>query len=97
MDLEVDDLYWKDHIIEKIIQNHAVTPEEVEEVIFEGHPEVRKHAENRFLIFGQTQSGRYLFIVIEEESKRIYVPITARDMTDKEKRAFRKRQAKKNP
>lgn len=95
MILNLEDIYWKDHIIEKIIQSHGVTPEEVEEVIFEGQCEVRKHTVNRYFIFGQTLSGRFLFIVIEEESEKIFVPITARDMTDKEKRAFRKRQAKK--
>jgi len=96
MVLKLEDLYWKDHILEKIIQNHCVTREEVEEVIIEGQAEVRKHTENRYLIFGQTLSGRYLLIVIEEESEKVFVPITARDMTEREKKAFKKRRGKKN-
>ena len=32
----IDYLYWKDHIVEKIIGDHGVKPEEIEEVIYEG-------------------------------------------------------------
>lgn len=86
----IDYLYWKDHIVEKIIGDHGVKPEEVEEVIYEGNPEVRRSGENRYLIWGQSLSGRYLFVVLEEESKGVYVPVTARDMSGSEKRAYKK-------
>jgi uncharacterized DUF497 family protein len=94
--VENGDLYWKDHIVEKIIAEHGVNPEEVEEVILEDEPEVVRHGGDRYLIQGQTVAGRYLFIVLERESKRIYVPITARDMSEREKQAFKKRRAKKH-
>ena len=89
-------LYWKDHILEKIIERHGVSREEVEEVIFEDEPEVVRHGRNRYLIQGQTVAGRYLFIVLEQEGKGIYVPITARDMTERDKKAFKKRRARKH-
>jgi len=88
-------LYWKNHIVDKIIDRHGVSPEEVEEVIFEDEPELVRHGQNRFLIHGQTTAGRYLFIVLEQEEKEIYVPITARDMSEREKQAFKRRRAKK--
>lgn len=88
-------LYWKNHIVDKIIERHGVSPEEVEEVIFEDEPESVKHGQNRFLIHGQTAAGRYLFIVLEQEEKEIYVPITARDMSGREKQAFKRRRTKK--
>lgn len=88
-------LYWKNHIVDKIIERHGVSPEEVEEVIFEDEPELVKHGQNRFLIHGQTTASRYLFIVLEQEEKEIYVPITARDMSEREKQAFKRRRAKK--
>jgi hypothetical protein len=40
------------------------------------------------LIFGQTSAGRYLFVVVAEGVDRDFV-VTARDMTDNEKRTFR--------
>ena len=84
-------LYWKDHIVEKIIGRHGIVPEEVEQVIYEGSPEVRRSGKNRYLIYGQSCAGRYLFIVLEEESKGVFIPITARDMQESEKQAFKKR------
>ena len=89
-------LYWKNHIVDKIIERHGVSPEEVEEVIFEDEPETVRHGQERFLIRGQTAAGRYLFIVLEQEGKGIYVPITARDMSEREKQAFKKRRSKKH-
>ena len=90
--MRIEYLYWKDHIVEKIIERHGVTPDEVEEVIYDGDPEIRKSGKIRYLIWGKSRAGRYLFIVLEEESQGVFVPLTARDMTESEKRAFRKRQ-----
>lgn len=84
-------LHWKNHLLEKILEKHGVTREEVEEVIYEYDPEVRKSGKNRYLICGQSYGGRYLLIVLEEESKGVFVPLTARDMTKSEKRAFKRR------
>ena len=89
-------LYWKDHIVDKIIERHGVSPEEVEEVILEDEPEVVRHGRDRHLIWGQTAAGRYLFIVLEQEGRGIYVPITARDMSEREKQAFKRRRSKKH-
>jgi uncharacterized DUF497 family protein len=90
--MRIEYLYWKDHIVEKIIERHGVTPDEVEEVIHEGEPEIRKSGKIRYLMWGQSCAGRYLFIVLEEESQGVFVPLTAREMTESEKRAFKKRQ-----
>ena len=89
--MRIEYLHWKEHIVDKIIEKHAVTPDEVEEVIYDGDPEIRKSGKIRYLIWGQSCAGRYLLIVVEEESQGIFVPLTARDMTESEKRAFKKR------
>ena len=91
----IDRLYWKNHIVEKIIRCHGVMPEEVEEVIYDGNPLVRRSGQNRYLIYGQSFSGRYLFVVVEEESKGEFVPVTARDMSNSEKRGYKKRRKQK--
>ncbi len=90
----IESLYWKDPIVEKIIGKHGVQPAEVEEMIFEGNPEVRKQSE-RYLLYGQTFSGRYLFVVLDKGVEAgEFVVVTARDMFENEKRSFKKRRGK---
>ena len=74
------------------IARHNIIPEEVEETCF-GVALVQRaksKGENPvYYIFGQTQTGRYLFcVVIQFPDGRGY-PITARPMTDKEKQRYR--------
>jgi len=96
MVIKVEELYWKEHLEDKILR-HGVTPEEVEEVIWDGKPEVRKKSDNRYLFWGQSEDGRYLFIVLDRENPGTrYVPVSARDMTQKEKQGYKKRNAKKS-
>jgi len=55
-------------------------------------PLARRQGGNRYLVYGQTAEGRYLFIVLEQIKGIVYKPITAREMTDREKRNFRRLQ-----
>lgn len=86
-----DYLYWKECLVEKMITKHGVMPDEVEEVL-ENDPEIRKGPKNknRYYVYGQSTAGRYLFIIIDNETDGT-VPVTARDMTPKEKRSYRRR------
>lgn len=93
--MRIDYLYWKDELLEKILYKHGVAPEEVEEIVYEPKSEARKHGSHRYLVFGQTQVGRHLFIVLDEEEKGVFTPVTARDMTESEKHAYKKRQKRK--
>jgi hypothetical protein len=43
------------------------------------------------LIFGSTSAGRPLLIVTVDEGGGVAFVVTAREMTEKEKRAFRRR------
>ncbi len=85
-------LVWKDVLVEKIVDKHDVCPDEVEEVVYEDSTkEVRRIGQERYGVFGQTEDGRYLFIVLDrDDDPGDFVVVTARDMTDKEKRAFRR-------
>lgn len=91
MGLSIQKLYWKEELREKIWDKHGVSDDEVEEVIFDTRPEVRKCSHGRYLLHGQSQSGRYLMIVLDDEGNGVFVPVTARDMTMKEKQSFKKR------
>lgn len=61
-------LIWRAEVVEKLFVKHGVTRDEVEEVAY-GRNKVRKVGRNRYLIFGQTDAGRYLLVVLEQERK----------------------------
>jgi uncharacterized DUF497 family protein len=46
--------------------------------------------ENKYLTYGETDSGRFLFIVWISKYRKTRI-VTARDMTKKEKQFYRKR------
>ena len=74
------------------IARHNVTPEEVEEVCF-GRPFVKRaksEGENPvYYVRGETDGGRYLFCVIIQFPNGVGYPVTAKPMTDKERRRYR--------
>jgi len=90
--MTIEDFIWPEERVEHIAR-HGVTPEEVEEVCF-GKSMVRRvksEGENPvYYINGQTESGRYLFCVVIRFPDGNGYPVTAREMTAKEKRRYRK-------
>ena len=91
--MRVKELHWNRSQIEHIAQ-HNVTPEEVEEVC-SSNPFVQRtktRGDNPvYHVLGQTHAGRYLFSVIIQFPDGKGYPVTARPMTDKEKRRYRQR------
>ncbi|MYC96784.1 MAG: BrnT family toxin [Caldilineaceae bacterium SB0661_bin_32] len=85
----ISELYWDDYRIEHISQ-HDVEPDEVWEACEDPFHLSRRHGRDRYLLYGQTSDGRYLFVVLEYFEDSVYKPITARDMTDREKGRFRR-------
>ncbi len=82
-------LDWDDTNREHI-GRHGVTPEEVEEVCFSG-PLMMKSRSGTRLAYGRTLAGRYLLVVMKLKDGGVARCITARTMTDKERRLFVKR------
>ena len=63
---------------------HAVTPDEVEEVAH-GQPLVQRGHSGRLLIFGPTNAGRLLTVVLDPEPEPgVYYPVTARPASRRE-------------
>ena len=85
----ISSLEWDDYRVEHI-SRHNVEPYEVWDVCEDPSHLARRHGNNRYLVYGQTVNGRYLFVVLEHIQGTIYKPITARDMTNREKRNFRR-------
>jgi uncharacterized DUF497 family protein len=87
--MRITKLDWDDYRVDHIAL-HGVEPEEVWEVCEDSLHLARRQGQNRYRLYGQTAEGRYLFIVLECIEGTIYKPITARDMTEGEKRNFRR-------
>lgn len=88
-ELQIIGFEWEDWNI-KHIDRHSVTPQEAEEACF-NQPVIRRTKDGLYLVYGQTDAGRYLFIVIRYKPKDIVYVITARPMTKNEQRYYRKR------
>lgn len=89
--MTIDELIWPEERIEHIAR-HSVTPQEVEEVCFGKSLVQRGKSEGEnpvYYVLGQTGAGRYLFCVIIRFPDGKGYPVTAREMTAKEKRRYR--------
>lgn len=87
--MHISRLDWDDYRVEHIAR-HGVEPREVWEVCEDPLHLVHREGRNRYRLYGQTMEGRYLFIVLEQVEGTVFKPITARDMTEGEKRSFRR-------
>lgn len=82
-------LDWDNENVDHI-SRHNVNEKEVKEVC-RGRFWFRRARDERYILFGQTYSGRYLFVVVQSTGKGVFRPITARDMTSGERRFYRKK------
>lgn len=72
------------------IAEHHVLPEEAEEACFYDRPLIlRGRGKNVYYALGQTHAGRYLCVILRDYGKGIGKPITARDMSDNERRRYK--------
>ena len=93
--MQIKALIWLPDIIEKLEVKHGVMVEEVEEVfeldpLFRRGPRGKRHGENLYKAYGQTEDGRYLFIVFIYKLNRRALILSARDMTANERQLYRK-------
>jgi uncharacterized DUF497 family protein len=87
------EVIWKDRFIDKIAVKHGVSTTEVEEILF-GKPHVRRSqkghikGEDLYTAYGQTEDGRYLIVLFIYKGQAVALPISARDMTDSERKYY---------
>jgi uncharacterized DUF497 family protein len=89
--MRIDHLEWDDYRIEHIAL-HDVEPHEVWELCQDPLHLAHREGRDRYRLYGQTEDGRYLFVILERVEGSVYKPITARDMTAGEKRNHRRLQ-----
>lgn len=90
MQHRIEGFIWLDWVIDKLDAKHGVDFDEVEETFFNPPYKVRRTESDKYLLYGRTLEGRYLFIVFVWQSSHVKV-ISARDMTQSEKRYYGKR------
>jgi uncharacterized DUF497 family protein len=69
---------------------HGVGPDEAETVL-DNVPFLLRTEDGKYLAYGQTDEGRYLLVVFVRKPSSLVRVITARDMTDAEKKRYRRR------
>ena len=93
-------IIWKDQFVEKLASKHGVSIMEAEDVL-NGNPHIRRVAkgkvkgENVYAAFGQTEAGRYLAVFYIRKVSGAFLPISARDM-DESERKYYERQKQSN-
>jgi uncharacterized DUF497 family protein len=94
--MQIVDVIWLPHIVDKLYTKHGVIPEEVIELLF-GDPLVRKvqrghiPGEDVYSALGQTDAGRYLITFFVYKTTREALILSARDMDRKERRLYERR------
>jgi len=84
--IEID---WDDASIEHIAR-HNIDPDEVDS-LFSGRYLLERGRQGRYCVLGQSENGRYLFVVLAPLGGGRYLVVTAREMTDAEHRRFRRK------
>jgi uncharacterized DUF497 family protein len=80
---------WDERNLEHVAQ-HSVGPDEAEAVL-DNYPMVLRTADDKYLAYGQTDEGRFLLVVFIRKPGPLVRVITARELTDGEKKQYRKR------
>lgn len=90
------EIIWRQQFLDKIVIKHQVQAWEVEEAL-EGRPLVRRQQRGRrrgqdlYVVYGQTEAGRYLVVFVIRKPGRAAMPISARDMTKSERSFYEER------
>jgi len=93
--VQIYTIIWKDQFVEKLAVKHGVEMDEVEDVLFT-KPYVRLFekghikGENLYAAYGQTNAGRYLIVFFVLKNRTAALPISARDMTQSERKYYDK-------
>lgn len=88
--LRIESLEIDDHILDKIESRHGVSLEEVEQACLSEKRHVRRSREGLYKLFSQTAAGRYVLVVLANLGKGTWKIVTARQMTDNERRLYNK-------
>jgi len=86
--LHIEALEIDEHILDKIEWKHGVSFAEIEEACLSEHLHVRRGRQGLYKVFCQALSGRYILVVLTSLGGGTWRIVTARDMTDGERRLY---------
>lgn len=79
---------WDEHNEDKLLERHNVSALEAEQCF--ANPNTRRREGDALLLMGVTDDGRLLFLVYEQKPKGVVRVYSAREMTEKERRTYRR-------
>ncbi len=91
--MQLREIIWRDTFVDKLEAKHGVGTDEVEQVLF-AKPHVRKAQKGRvkgedlYAAYGRTDGGRFLIVFFIRKRERAALPISAREMTNSERRYY---------
>lgn len=88
--LWIEALAIDDHVLDKIEARHGIDYQEVEEACLSDQRHVRRGREGLYLVFSQTEAGRYVLVVLADRGEGVCQVVTARAMTESERRHYRR-------
>jgi uncharacterized DUF497 family protein len=88
--LRIESLEIDDQILEKIESRHGVSFTETEEACLSDRRHVRRGREGLYKVFSQTSAGRYVLVVLMNLGGGNWRVVTAREMSDSERRLYSK-------
>jgi len=88
--LRIESLEIDDHILDKIESKHGISFAEVEEACLSEKRHMRRGKEGLYKLFSQTVAGRYILVVLVNLGRGCWKIVTAREMTDSERRLYNK-------
>ena len=88
--IRIEGFQWDERNEEHLLKRHGVTPEEAEDVFYTD-PYFRRGRDGTRYVYGQTEAGRYLFVVYLDLGGGIVRVISARDMKPRERRLYLRR------
>lgn len=86
--LRIESLEIDEHVLEKIESKHNISFTEVEEACLSEKRHVRRGREGLYKVFSQTDAGRYILAVLLNLGGGDWKVVTARQMTDGERRLY---------
>lgn len=89
--MRIDAVIW-DRWNKQHIEQHSIeTPEVIDVLQEENNMSLFESSKkDRLFVSGVTSNGRYLIVIIASAGVYRFYPITAREMTDKERRRYKK-------
>ena len=86
----IDALEVDDGILDKIESKHGVAWHEAEEAVHSAERHVRRGRDGLYKIFSRTDAGCFLLVVLADQGSGIWRVVTARDLTEQERRLYRR-------